>query len=113
PARAPRASIAAPQAKTPEEPVDGQRVHSWAEHAQDRRQERQREADRGEHDDRAAEPDRAEGRRPEEEEPGQPDRDRDTGEQDGLAGRADRSLHRLLDAPAAGELFTEPARDEQ
>ena len=80
---------------------------------EDGRQERQREDDRAEDDERAGDADRADGRGREQEQPGQPDGDRDAAERDGLAGGRDGPLDGLADGPAAAQLLAEAADDEQ
>ena len=93
--------------------ADRQRVDPVAEHPEDRRQERQGEDHRAQHDERAGDPDRADGRRLEQQQPGQADRDRDPAERDRLAGGRHGPLDGLADGPAAAQLLAEAADDEQ
>jgi hypothetical protein len=113
PAGSPDRGVVASYAEATQEASDGQGVDPWPEHAEDRRQERQRESDRADGDDRTAKPDRRESGRLEPQEARQPDCHRDAREEDRLACRRDGALDGLLDRPPARELLAEPARDEE
>ena len=90
-----------------------ERIHARAEHAQHGRQERQAEDDRAQHDQRAGDPDRRDGRRHEEQQAQQADSHGDAREGDGLAGGADRDLDCVADVPAAPQLLAETTDQEQ
>ena len=89
------------------------RVDARPEHAQDRRQERQREEHGRGHGERSTDAERAQGGRLEQEQPGQADRDREPGEGHGLAARGDGDLDRGGDVPALAQLLAEAADHEQ
>ena len=89
------------------------RVDAVPEHAEDRREERQGEEHRRGHRQRPADPERAQGRRLEEQQAGQSHGDSEAGERDGLAARRDRDRDGRSDIAAAPELLTEPADHEQ
>ena len=96
----PRAVVAA-QAEAAQQPADGQGVHARPEHAEDRGQEG--EARRPSEPTTIAPPSPIEVSAVawNQQQPGQPDRDRDAREEDGLAGGPDRTLDRLLDRASA------------
>ena len=83
------------------------------EHAEDRRQERQRVEDGRGHGERSTDPERAQGARLEQEQPGQADRNGQPGEGDGLAAGRDGDLDRGGDVAALSELLAEAADHEQ
>ena len=89
------------------------RVDAVPEHAEDRRQERQRVEDRRGHGERSADAERAQGGRLEQEQPRQADRDGQPGERDGLAAGRDGDLDRGGDVTALSELLAEAADHEQ
>ena len=88
-------------------------VDPRAEHAEHGRQEGQGEPDRAEHDQGPGDPDRADRRRLEQEQAGEPDRDRDAAEGHRLAGRRDGPRDGLAHRAAAAQLLAIAADDEQ
>ncbi len=115
--RAAAASAPVGRPKTPPDPIaqagHAAGVDPWAEHAEDGRQEGQGVEHRGGHRQRAADAERAQGGRLEQEQAGQPDGNGQPGERDGLAARRDGDLDGRGDVAAAPQLLAESADHEQ
>ena len=97
-----------------EQAADAQRIDPRPEHAQDRRQERQRVEDRRGDDERTADPERAQGSRLEQRaSPDSPIATASPEKATALPAVATVDLDRLADRPAAAELLAEAADHEQ
>src|SRR5438552_3817240 len=97
-----------PAAHAPPELREPEAVHPWSEEREDGGQEREAVENGDRDDERARVPHRREEGPLIEEHPGEADRDGEPGERDRAARRGHRARDRVVNGPAAGELFTEP-----